>query len=344
MNRPAAGPAPGIDVLFVVLPQTLLLDVAGPAEAFRLANQVAGAQGSDPPFRLRFAGPQTEAHSSVGLMVSGLEVLPSRLERPTWIIVPGRPLGPQPAQSPAWRDAVGWLGREAAQALAGEPRHRLVTICAGALLAAEAGLLAGKRCTTHHELLDALGRISPSAEVIANRVFVEDGRVASSAGITAGIDLALHLIAGHAGDAVAARVAQAMVVYLRRSPQDAELSPLLAHRNHLHPAVHRVQDAVCADPARSWQTGDMAHAGHVTPRHLHRLFTQHAGVTPLEYVQRIRVERARQALVRGMSVTQAAEAAGFGSDLALRRAWRRWVGGRPSELRREDQGRSTDAR
>lgn len=335
MSPSARSCEPDIDVLFVVLPQTLLLDVAGPAEAFRLANQVVAARGGGRmPFRLRFAGPQVAAETSVGLTVAGLAPLPLRLERPTWIIVPGQPLGLPDGQAPAWREAAGWLGRVAASALAGNPRHRLVTICAGAMLAAEAGLLAGRRCTTHHELLDALGRIAPAAEVVANRVFVEDGQVASSAGITAGIDLALHLIAAHAGDAVAARVAQAMVVYLRRTPQDAELSPMLAHRNHLHPAVHRVQDAVCADPARSWQAGDMARTGHVTPRHLHRLFTQHAGVTPLEYVQRIRVERARQALVRGMGVGQAAEVAGFGSDLALRRAWRRWVGGTPSDIHR----------
>jgi transcriptional regulator GlxA family with amidase domain len=323
---------PAIDVLFLVLPQTLLLDVAGPAEAFRLANQVVAAGGAPAPFRLRFAGPDPEAGTTVGLTVAGLEALPARLERPTWIVVPGRPLAPRAGQR-AWRETARWLGREAAQALAGDPRHRLVTICAGALLAAEAGLLAGRRCTTHHELLDTLRRCAPGAEVVANRVFVDDGPVASSAGITAGIDLALHLVAATLGDAVAARVAQAMVVYLRRSPQDEALSPMLAHRNHLHPAVHRVQDAVCADPARPWQAGDMARAGHVTPRHLHRLFTPHAGVTPLEYVQRIRVERARQALARGASVGQAAEQAGFGSDLALRRAWRRWVGGTPSAAR-----------
>ncbi|MEQ1517280.1 MAG: hypothetical protein ABL931_12415 [Usitatibacteraceae bacterium] len=126
-----------------------------------------------------------------------------------------------------------------------------------------------------------------------NRVFLIDGPLASSAGITAGIDLALHLIAGECGDALAASVAEDMVVYLRRSTQDPELSPFLAHRRHLHAAVHRVQDAVSAEPDREWDMATLAEIGHVTQRHLLRLFVQHAGVSPLQFLQSIRLERAR---------------------------------------------------
>ena len=118
--------------------------------------------------------------------------------------------------------------------LAADTPHRLVTICSGALLAARAGLLGRRRCTTHHELLPPLRALAPQAQVIDNRVFVVDGPLASSAGITAGIDLALHLIAEECGEALAASVAEDMVVYLRRSPRDPELSPFLMHRRHLH--------------------------------------------------------------------------------------------------------------
>jgi transcriptional regulator GlxA family with amidase domain len=322
-----------IDVLFVVLPDTLLLDLAGPAEAFRLANQALTARGQPERFQLRFAGPRAEVGTSVGLAVAALEGLPAEPRRPTWIVLPGRPGHMDTAAACAWRETAQWLGREVARWLGDAPGHRLVTICAGALLAADAGLVHGRRCTTHHELLSTLQSMAPTADVVNNRVFVEDGPLASSAGITAGIDLALHLIAQVAGDGVAAQVAQAMVVYLRRGPHDPELSPMLQHRNHLHPAVHRVQDAVCADPTHPWHAAEMARTGHVTPRHLHRLFTVHAGVTPLEYLQRIRVERARQALAQGATVGQAAELAGFSSDLALRRAWRRYAEGTPSAQR-----------
>ena len=210
----------------------------------------------------------------------------------------------------------------------------MVAICSGALLAARAGLLDARRCTTHHELLSALRALAPDAQVIDNRVFVVDGPVASSAGITAGIDLALHLIAEECGEALAASVAEDMVVYLRRSPRDPELSPFLVHRRHLHAVVHRVQDAIITKPERDWDMAALAAVGHATERHLLRLFIDHAGVSPLHYLRLIRLERARQSLERGASVTRAAEVAGFRSGLQLRRAWSRQWGGSPRDATR----------
>jgi transcriptional regulator GlxA family with amidase domain len=165
-------------------------------------------------------------------------------------------------------------------------------------------------------------------------VFVLDGPLASSAGVTAGIDLALHLIAEVCGDALAAAVAKDMVVYLRRTPNDPELSPLLAHRHHLHPAVHRVQDAISERPTDDWDMAALAAVAHVTERHLSRLFGEHAGVSPLHYLERIRLEHARRSLQHGASVTRAAEVAGFASDLQLRRAWGRHWGGSPRDAAR----------
>ena len=126
-----------------------------------------------------------------------------------------------------------------------------MTICSGTLLAARAGLLGSRRCTTHHELLPKLRALAPQAKVIDNRVFVVDGPLASSAGITAGIDIALHLIAEECGDGLAATVAEDMVVYLRRSDRDPEQSPFRMHRAHLHTTVHRVQDAIIDEPERT---------------------------------------------------------------------------------------------
>jgi transcriptional regulator GlxA family with amidase domain len=162
-----------------------------------------------------------------------------------------------------------------------------------------------------------------------------DGPFASSAGITASIDLALHLVAQEGSEALAASVARDMVVYLRRSPLDAELSPFLAHRRHLHPVVHRVQDRIAADARRAWNMGSLAAVGHVSERHLLRLFQAHAGVTPLEFLEGLRLERARKALERGATVTRAADAAGFQSGLQLRRAWKRNWGGSPRDAVRE---------
>ncbi|VTR45591.1 transcriptional activator FtrA [Serratia fonticola] len=120
-----------------------------------------------------------------------------------------------------------------------------------ALLAAQAGLLDGYHCTTHHAVIDRLRQQAPAALVKENRIFVEDRGVFTSAGITAGIDLALHLVNQYCGADRALEVAREMVVYFRRSGDDPQLSPWLRYRNHLHPAVHRAQDVMAAEPEPS---------------------------------------------------------------------------------------------
>ena len=327
------GPSEPIDVLFVVTPRSLLLDLAGPAEAFRLSNQHLERGGGAPRFRLRFTGAQTMVESSVGLQLTGLAPFPTALPAPTWVVLIGQPNEVLAKPDAGTRETAHWLAHTLAPLLVDRPQHRLVTICAGSLLAARAGLIGARRCTTHHEILAKLRDAAPAAQVVDNRVFVLDGTLASSAGVTAGIDLALHLIALTCGERNAAAVARDMVVYLRRSAHDPELSPLLAHRHHLHSAVHKVQDAVCAEPAREWTMAALAAVGHVTPRHLLRLFSAHAAVSPLDYLQSIRLERAKQTLAGGASVTRAAQDAGFSSDLQLRRAWRQRVGGTPRVAR-----------
>jgi transcriptional regulator GlxA family with amidase domain len=322
-----------VDVLFVIVPHSLLLDVAGPAEAFRLANQHRGRRGLPPRFRLRFAAPSEAQPTSVGLSIAGLEPLPQELAPTTWVVVVGQPTEHLSNVTPAVTTTARWLSQRLGDALRGNAGpHRLVTICSGTLLAARAGVLGGRRCTTHHELLHALRALAPRADVIDNRVFVVDGPVASSAGITAGIDVALHLIAGECGEALAASVAEDMVVYLRRSEADPEQSPFHLHRGHVHATVHRVQDAMLNEPERDWNMEALAQAGHTTERHLLRLFIEHARVSPLQFLQTIRLERARQALERGTSVTRAAELAGFRSGVQMRRAWSRQWGGSPRDV------------
>lgn len=328
----ATGP---IELLFVIAPHSLLLDIAGPAEAFRLANLHRAGSGLAPRFRLRFAGPVGTLPSSVGLGLAELEPLPEALALPTWVVVVGQPSACLSPVTGAMLDTQHWLSRILHAALrAPDSPHRLLTICSGALVAARAGLLDGRQCTTHHELLATLRALAPRAQVVDNRVFMIDGPLASSAGITAGIDLALHLIAAECGEGLAAQVAEDMVVYLRRSPHDPEQSPFFVHRRHLHPVVHRVQDAINAEPERGWDMALLSAVARVTERHLLRLFIDHAGVSPLQYLQSIRLERARQSIERGSNVTQAAAFAGFSSGLQLRRAWSRQWGGTPRDAAR----------
>jgi len=324
-----------IDVLFVISPHSLLLDIAGPAEAFRLANLHRATRCLPPRFRIRFSAPSAMLPTSVGLALAGLEPLPASLDAPTWVVLVGQPGVHADQVTPAIAVTAQWLSRTLhGHLLAADSAHRLVTICSGALLAARAGLLGNCRCTTHHALLDMLRALAREAQVVDNRVFVVDGPIASSAGVAAGIDLALHLIAAECGEALAADIAKDMVVYLRRSSHDPQLSPFLEHRRHTHPAVHKVQDAMIAEPARDWDMAALASVGHVTERHLLRLFMDHAEASPMQCLETIRLERARQSIEHGASVTAAAEVAGFRSSLNLRRAWNRQWGGSPRDAQR----------
>jgi transcriptional regulator GlxA family with amidase domain len=316
-----AGLTPPIQVCFVLLPGSLILDWAGPAEALRIANQCLHTADRPPAFTLRFVGPLTEAVSSVGATLSGIAPLPAlsgpAAEAPTWVVLLGQPGDTIAIDTPGAADLLHWLRGLRLQA----GRLELVTVCAGAVLAAHAGLLDGHQATTHHQHLDELRRAAPRCEVVGNRVFVLDGAVSSSAGVTTGIDLFLHRIAAVCGPALAARVAQTMVVALRRGPGDPELSPFLRYRDHMHPAVHRVQDAVSQQPQTNWTADSMAEVACTSARHLARLFELHAGIAPLQYLRRIRLDIAQAALDAGRSVGQAAELAGFRSDTQLRRTW-----------------------
>lgn len=317
-----------IDVLFLLLPGSLILDWAGPAEALRIANGLMQRAGKAAPFALRFAAPRPDSVSSVGVQLAGLEALPALPgPRPAWVVLVGQAGASIGVDNADTRALLDWL--RPLQLAPG--RLELLTICAGSVLAAHAGLLAGRRATTHHHHLDELQHAAAACDVVRNRVFVEDPPVYSSAGVTTGIDLILHRIDAICGPALAAQVAQTMVVALRRGPHDPELSPFLAYRNHVHPALHRVQDAVSLAPQSDWTVPAMAAVAHTSPRHLTRLFLEYAQIAPLQYLRRIRLAVAQAALASGGSVTAAAAAAGFSSDTQLRRAWQHFaVPGTPS--------------
>lgn len=325
-----SGPA-DIPVVVVCPPRTLLLDVAGPVEVLRKANLIQDRVR----FGVRHVGPCPEVTSSIGLGLSGLAPLPVPLPEGAIVVlagtaelVLGNPSAPGEAERAAETAIVAWLRAEV------KPGHRLVSICSGALLAARAGLLDGHACTTHHAACAELAALAPAARVLENRLFVEDRERLTSAGITAGIDLMLHLVARLVDPACAAAVARYLVVYLRRAGHDPQLSPWLEGRNHLHPAIHRVQDAVSADPARAWSLEALADLAATSPRHLSRLFNRHAGMSLPSYINGLRVALARDLLARTrLDMERVAERAGFASPRQLRRAWSRWHDRPPSTVR-----------
>lgn len=320
-----------VAVLAVLPPRALLLDLAGPLEVLR----VAGAVQDRVAFDVSYAAPEAVTRCSIGLELGGARPLPDRVEDDTVILVPGssgRTLGAQPDQegdARAEREIVAWLRAVV------RPGHTLVTVCEGALLAGRAGLLDGYACTTHHESCAKLAVAAPHARVLENRLFVADRDRFTSAGVTAGVDLMLHLVAGWAGPAVALAVARALVVYMRRGPNDPQLSPWLEGRSHIHPVIHRAQDAISAEPARDWSLAELGRVAGASPRNLSRLFMTHAGMTVTDAVNRARVALARDLLGQtSLDMEGVAERAGFGSARHMRRVWRRFHPTAPSEARR----------
>jgi transcriptional regulator GlxA family with amidase domain len=328
----AAASQPRVIPVFVVVPpRVLLLDIAGPMEVLRKANLEQDAVR----FTVAYVGPAIEAASSIGLGVTGIQPMPAHLPDDALVVMPGSADITLGAMLPdrehdARHEAaiIGWLQ----QAI--RPGIRLASICSGALLAARAGLLDGCDCTTHHACARELARLAPEARVLENRIYVEDGERLSSAGITAGVDLMLHIVAQAAGHAVALAVARYLVVYLRRGGADPQLSPWLEGRNHIHPAIHRAQDAVTADPTAGWSVERLADVAAASPRNLSRLFNEHAGMSVIDYVTRMRVALARQLLAGSrLDIETVAERAGFASARQLRRAWGRFHAMPPSRMR-----------
>lgn len=312
-----------LSIYLVLTPNVLMLDYAGPAEALRMARDMGA------PIALYTCGPQASISTSLGTGLFGLEPLPAQLPPRSLVLVVGNSNETVDYATEAARTVVQWL-KTAPQA-----DTRLASICSGALLLAQAGCLDGRHCTTHHTLIDDLQACAPTAQVVTDRIFVDDGQVLTSAGITTGIDLALYIVEQAAGPELAARVARRLVMYQRRGAHDPQMSPWLAHRNHMHPAVHRAQDAVARDPARMWSLQALAQEACVSPRHLSRLFALHTGISVVAYQQQLRIARAQEMLAQDATLSQErlAQACGFASARDFRRVWQRCGGAAPATSR-----------
>jgi transcriptional regulator GlxA family with amidase domain len=335
-----------IPVFVVLPPRLLLLDIAGPLEVLRQANRVQGAVRFD----VQYVGPSSELLTSIGITLAAIAPLPNQLPPEAWVVLAGDVenvmlcggrTGPGKSQEDEADEKaiVAWLKQTI------QPGHKLISICTGALMAAQAGLLDGHACTTHHLSCAELAAIAPKARVLENRLYIEDGERYSSAGITAGIDLMLHLVHQCTDQSCAIAVARYLVVYLRRSGADPQLSPWLEGRNHLRPAVHRVQDTIASDLTKSWTLRRLAKVAGASNRHLSRLFHEHVGVSIAEYSNRLRVALAQELLREtNLDMEHVAEQAGFSSPRQLRRAWQKVHKTPPREARVRAQPRPIPTR
>jgi transcriptional regulator GlxA family with amidase domain len=310
-------------IVFVIFDGLQPLDLAGPHEVFSLA----GALSPDGAYRCqvaaRAAGPVRAASGLVvqaGHAVSELD--PAGID--TVMAVGGRGV------DAACRDRalVEWLTQ------AGRTARRVTSVCTGVFLLAAAGLVEGRRVTCHWGRAAQLAAEHPEVTVDADPIFIRDGRVWTSAGVTAGMDLALALVEDDLGAAVAQQVARNLVLYLRRPGSQSQFSvPLWSGQPATDP-IRAAVSAVHADPgARLGITDLAAHAG-LSPRHLQRRFAAEMGTPPASYVERVRVESARRALTEGDDPVEAiARRCGFGTAETLRRVFQRRLGVAPSEYR-----------
>jgi len=285
-------------VVFVLTAQVHLLDLAGPAQVFGTADG----------YELAYVAESTPVPTWQGVALHASLTWPD-LAADDLVVVPG------------WRSGYGAFGADTLGRLRAhhEAGGTVASVCAGADALGRAGLLDGRRCTTHHDLQEQLALDYPRATVVRDVLYVSDDRVVTSAGIASGIDLGLHLVAQRHGPAAAARVAREMVVYARRNGDEQQASAMLRHRGHLSDVVHRVQDRIDADFASPLPLADLAAGAGVSERTLTRLFCSATGRTPLRYQQLLRVERAEYLIGHGTTVEAAAHAVGFTDARMLRR-------------------------
>ncbi|WP_425516821.1 GlxA family transcriptional regulator [Miltoncostaea oceani] len=300
-----------------------LLDVSGPAEVFAVANAItlgdayrvviASPDGRDPVsssgFRIGVAG-------AAGDVAGPLDT----------VMVPG---------TWTWPEAIGDAALLAAVSDAAARSRRVAGVCVGALILAAAGLLDGRRATTHWQFLDELAGRFPAVRVERGPIFVRDDGVYTSAGVSAGIDLALALVEDDLGAAVARRVARHLVVFMQRPGGQSQFSVRLRAEPPERSPLRALLDAVADDPAGDHRLAALSARAGFSERHLTRVFARELSTTPGRYVEQVRVEAARAMLESSdASLDVIARRCGLGSAETLRRAFARTVGVTPHAYRR----------
>ncbi|MFS0898401.1 GlxA family transcriptional regulator [Mycolicibacterium litorale] len=315
-------------VLIVGFPGIQALDLVGPFEVFTGASRYLAAAGVTDGYRVTIGsvgGAPVDTGTGLTLVAESLPEPGTPLDT---IVLPGG-FGTEAAAATD-TELVGWIRAAAPHA------RRVVSVCTGAFLAAEAGLLDGCPATTHWAFADALAKRYPAVRVDPDPIFVRSSpRVWTAAGVTAGIDLALALVEDDHGTEAAQTVARWMVMYLRRPGGQTQFAaPVWMPRAKRAP-IRIVQEAVESEPGRAHRVTDLARRAAMSPRHFARVFTSEVGETPGAYVERIRTEAARRQLEEtDDTVTVIAARCGFGTSETMRRNFVRRLGVSPDQYRR----------
>jgi transcriptional regulator GlxA family with amidase domain len=322
----------GKRVWFLVAPGTGVLDVAGPWEVLGHANDVLGRAA----YELALVGPRAPAvETRYGLVVSGVRPLPRRGGRlpDVAIVAGGSPRTPLPAGEAR---LVPWLRRH----------HRgiptIISICTGAFVLGEAGLLDGRRATTHWLHLGDLRARFPAARVVDQGIFVRDGGVWTSGGLTAGIDLTLALVEEDHGHAVAMAVAKRLVLFLRRSGNQAQFSSALERQEKAPPRLRDIATFVLEHVDQPLPVARIAAGLGMSPRTLSRWCRAHLGESPAELVRRLRIDEARHLLEETpLPLKEITGRTGFGDASTMWRAFIQRLGITPAAYRQRFAAAST---
>jgi transcriptional regulator GlxA family with amidase domain len=308
----------------LAFPQAQVLDVTGPLEVFAMATQAAARP--EHGYRIELvAARRGPLEMSSGLrLVADAAFADVRGPIDTLLVAGGEGV----RQAIRDRRLLAFVERTAARA------RRVASVCTGSFLLAEAGLLAGRRATTHWGSCDRMARRYPDVRVEPDRIFVRDGSVYTSAGVTAGIDLSLALVEEDLGRDLALGVARRLVVFLKRPGGQSQFSAQLSAQIAERPALRDLQLYIQEHPDAGHTVESLAQRVGMSPRHFARVFTRELRVTPARYVERVRVEAARRRLEEGDGgVEQVAAGCGFGSSETMRRAFLRSLRVSPSEYR-----------
>lgn len=301
----ATGPGSRL-VVIIVFDDVTLLDVAGAGEVFAEANRFGGT------YQIKIASVDgRDVNTSVGVRLGVTDVIAS-IESADTVLVAGSDNLPSRAIDPELVEAV--------RSVAGRTR-RLGSICTGSFILAQAGLLSGRRATTHWRNVRSFARAFPDITVEPDAIFVRDGDVFTSAGISSGIDLALALVELDHGAELVRDVARWLVVYLKRAGGQSQFSSLIEADPPPQSALRVVTEAIAANPGADHSVRSLAARASLSTRQLTRLFRSELGTTPADYVEMFRIDVARAALDAGRTVTDTARLAGFGSTETLRRAF-----------------------
>lgn len=305
-------------VVVLIYPGVQALDAVGPLEVFAGANALERAHGRPAPYRIELVAP----HAGPQVSGSGYALVAQRAYRELrgpidTLLVAG---GDGSRAARADPELRAWLRRAAKRA------RRVCSVCTGALVLAEAGLLDGRRATTHWARIEQLRDRHPKVIVERDPIFVRDGAIYTSAGVTAGIDLCLALVEDDLGHALARTIARWLVVFLQRPGGQAQFSAHVAAPAPRAPAFRDVQGFIAEHPEADLSVAALAARAAMSPRNFARRFREQLGLSPAQYVLRARVEHARARLEQGdESIEQVAARSGFGTEETMRRAFQKLV-------------------